>query len=302
MAITRREFLKSSIGAVSAASLATTPLLSFASKAGKFESKPPLLMVSTGESPSENVRKVIAALGGMEKFVRPGDRVFLKPNSISRLGPQFAVNTNPDVVREVARLCRMAGAAQITAMTHDDVQVAEVNGIGATLEAEGGTIKGANDVAMYQQVNLPMGLILRQTMVIRELLEYDVFINIPVAKHHSGSQLTVGMKNYMGLNWDRQVMHRTDLHQTIADLVTVRKPDLTLIDATRILLNNGPSGPGTVGEMRSVIASRDPVAADAYAATLFKHEPRSILHVRYAYEMGLGEMNPKHMDIHKFKV
>lgn len=138
-------------------------------------------------------------------------------------------------------------------------------------------------------------------MVIKELLDYDVFINLPVAKHHAGSRLTLGMKSYMGLSWDRQVMHTIDLHQTIADLVSVRRPDLTIIDATRILLNNGPGGPGSVREVKSVIASPDPITADAYAATLFKHDPRSIRHIRCAYEMGLGEIDPDRMDIHKLQ-
>lgn len=301
MAITRREFLLSGLGAVSTASLVASPLFSWAAQAGISTSGMPLILVATGASPAENVRKVIAALGGIDKFVKPGDRVFIKPNSITPQSPEFAVNTNPDVVSEVVRLCSKAGASQITAAMHDDRRATEENGIGKAFEANGGTWKVVNEVSMYRRVNLPLGLLLRETMVVNELLDCDVFINIPVAKHHGGSRLTLGMKNYMGLNWDRQIMHTTDLHQTIADLVTVRKPDLTIIDATRMLLNNGPAGPGSVREARTIIASADLVAADAYAATMFKHKPADIPHIRYAAEMGLGEMNLNKMDIQRLK-
>ncbi len=297
MVITRRDFLKSSLGMVSAASLASTLPLSWMAKAQSADSGRPLLIVRTGLSPAENVSKAIAALGGIEKFVKPGSKVFLKPNSISRLGPEFAINTHPEVVREVARLCRLAGAAQVSAVSHDEADIWEANGIGAALQAEGAAYRSALDIGSYRRINLPLGLLMRETMILNDFLEAEVFINLPVAKHHAGSQLTIGLKNYMGLNWDRRIMHNTDLQQCIADLVSVRRPDLTVVDATRILLTNGPGGPGRVRECQSIIASTDPVAADAYAATLFKQEPRNIRHLRYAGEMGLGELDLNRVQI-----
>jgi uncharacterized protein (DUF362 family) len=282
---------------VGAATLTATPLVSWATKVAQPGSGAPLLLAATGKSPTENVRRVIHGLGGIERFVKKGAKVFLKPNSIMRLGPEYAVNTNPEVVREVARLCRLAGAAQVKYASHDDEGVDAVNGIGAALKAEGATYESANDIARYQKVSLPLGLIMRETMILKDLLEADVFINLPIAKHHAGSQLTIGMKNYMGLNWDRIIMHNTDLQQCIADLVTVRRADLTIVDATRILTSNGPAGPGSVREPQTVIASTDPIAADAYAATLFKQEPGNIKHIRYAADMGLGELNLKKMDL-----
>lgn len=302
MSLTRREFLKSGIGAVVAASVTPLPLFSYVAKAGKASQQMPLLMVATGDSPTINVRKTVEAFGGMETFIKPGDKVFLKPNCITRVGPEFAINTHPDVVAEVARLCKKAGASEIWALSHDDPSVGAYNGITNAIEAAGGVLDGANSISGYQHLNLPMGLILRNTMVIREFLEADVFINLPVAKHHAASRLTLAMKNYMGLNWDRQIMHQTDLDQTIADLVTVRRPDLTVMDATRMLLNNGPSGPGTVREEKTIIASADIVAVDAFTATLFKHEPGEVRHIRYAAEMGLGVMDPKKMNIQKLTV
>ncbi len=299
MKSSRRRFLKGA--ALSAAAVASTPFTALAEKKTSEGGGPPV-MVCRGGSPAENTGKAIDELGGIGKFVKPGDRVFLKPNSISSLKPEAAVNTNPEVVAEVARLCKKAGASDILAMAHDDAAVSRMNGIAEALESNGGKYIAANNMNQYTEVNLPRGLLLRRTMVVKELLDYDVFINLPVAKHHAGSQLTIGMKNYMGLNWDRIIMHRMDLHQTIADLVTVRPPDLVVVDATYILLTNGPGGPGSVRETKTVIASTDQVAADAYAAKLFKQNPRDIRHFKCAYDMGLGEIDPERMKIQEFNL
>jgi len=294
----RRDFLKSGLGLASAAGLATAlPLAGWAVQATPGAAGSPLLLAVTGPSPADNTRRAIQALGGIEKFVKPGQAVFLKPNCITTMGEQFAVNTNPAVVGEVARLCRLAGASKVYTLCHDDPNAWEPNGIGPALTAEGATYGAAQNINQYRRVELPLGLLLRETMVISDLLDADVFINLPVAKHHAGSGLTIGFKNYMGLNWDRQIMHHTDLHQCIADLATVRRADLTVVDATRIMLTNGPSGPGSVRETQMVIASEDPVAADAYAATLFKMEPQRVRHLRYAHAMGLGEINPDRMEV-----
>jgi len=197
----------------------------------------------------------------------------------------------------VTRLCQKAGAGKIIALAHDQAGVWVPNGIGNAIEAHGGTIGVSNVIDGYVEVKLPLGLIMRQTMMIKELMDADVFINLPVAKHHGGSQLTLGMKNYMGLAWDRIIMHNTDLHQCIADLYTARRPDLTVMDATRILLNNGPSGPGSVRVEKTIAASPDGVALDAYTASLFKREPKDIPHIRAAGEMGLGVTDLNRMAI-----
>ena len=284
------------MSAAAGTALAGMPVIS---RAGTEAYKADLLVAKNG-TPTENTRKAIEAAGGMEKFVKKGQKVFIKPNCITTSKPETAINTNPDVVAEVVRLCMKAGAAEVLYMGHDGEAAWEGNGIGAALEAMGAKKAGANNIDQYVDVKLPRGLILRETKMIRELMEYDVFINIPVAKHHAGAQLTLSMKNYMGLNWDRVIMHRSDLHQTIADLNTARPADLIVMDATRMLLTNGPSGPGTVREEKTVVVSSDPVAADAYTAALFKLDPRSVKHIQCAYEMGLGEIDERKMRIGVF--
>ena len=289
----RRDFIKGAASLAAGAALTAKPVISHAApQAYKSD-----VLVAQNGTPAENTRKAIELVGGIEKFVKKGQKVFIKPNCITTSKPESAVNTNPEVVAAVVDLCKKAGAGEILYMGHDGEAAWSGNGIGEVLDAYGVKKAGANSIDQYVNVKLPRGLILRDTMMIKELMEYDVFINLPVAKHHAGAQLTLGMKNYMGLNWDRVIMHRSDLHQTIADLVTARPADLIVMDATRMLLTNGPSGPGSVREEKTVAVSTDPVAIDAYTATLFKLDPRSVKHLRCAYEMGLGEIDERNMRI-----
>ncbi len=292
----RRGFIRNSAGVAAGAAVVGIPVLSNAGK----ETYKAGLMVAKNGSPAENTRKAIEAAGGIGKFVKTGQRVFIKPNCISTSKPESAINTNPEVVAEVVRLCQKAGASEVLYMGHDGEAAWAGNGIGAALDAHGAKKVGANSIDQYVDVKLPRGLILRETKMIKELMEYDVFINIPVAKHHAGAQLTLSMKNYMGLNWDRVIMHRSDLHQTIADLNTARPADLIVMDATRMLLTNGPGGPGSVREEKTIVVSSDPVAVDAYTASLFKLDPRNIKHIRCAHEMGLGEIDERNMRIKIF--
>jgi uncharacterized protein (DUF362 family) len=295
----RREFLKDSAKIASALTLASTPLIKCFAQTDSLTASTSRVIVAEGDSPADNVRRAVQALGGIEKFVKPGDTVLLKPNSMSNLSEEYAINTNPAVAGEVARLCRLAGASRVNAITHDNARPWKRNGIGAALKAAGAAYRSANDFEDYQLVTLPKGIVLRQTDVIKELLSADVFINIPVAKQSPEVFVTIGLKNFMGLNWDRMIMHETDLHKTIAELASVRRPDITVVDCTRILLSNGPYGPGSVRETKQVIASTDPVAADAYTATLFKLNPLQIDHIRFAHELGLGEIDINKLDIMK---
>ena len=298
----RRNFLKT--GAAAAVSLAAVSFpLKPLTAADKSEGEQSELAVCLGSDPAVKCSKAVTALGGMEKFIKKGDRVFIKPNSITNAGPQLAINTHPAIVGEVVKMCFAAGASQVVAGMRDSLSSSRANGTQKTVEAAGGTIRCTTNPADYAEVRVHRGLILRNVNIMRQLLEFDVFINIPIAKHHAGSQLTLGLKNYMGLipRNDALNMHRSGLDQSIADLATIRKANLTIIDATRILLNNGPSGPGPVREINKVFASSDPLAADAYAATLFELEPRSVRHLQAAFDMGLGEIELKNMKIEELK-
>ena len=168
----------------------------------------------------------------------------------------------------------------------------ETSGIAQAVEAAGGQMELMNSLK-YQEVAIPNAMALNRTQVYADILNADTVINVPIAKHHSNARLTLGLKNLMGVILNRGALHASGLHQSIVDLSTVVKPQLTVIDATRILVANGPTGGNLndVRQMDTIIASADVVAADAYAATLFNMTGADIEYIRLADQLGLGTMD-----------
>lgn len=249
------------------------------------------LAVAKGGDPAKNTVKAIQALGGIERFVRKGNKVVLKPNCLAANPPETASNTNPEVMEVLVKICLQAGAREVVVVSHDPERSFQISGVMDACSAAGARVIAANSRDLYQSVPVLRGRLLRNVEIIKEILDADVFVNIPIAKHHGQTDVTLGMKNLMGINWDRAYFHQNGLDQAITDLSTVVRPDLIIMDANRILLTNGPGGPGQTRDERTVIAGTDPVAVDAYTTTLFNRTPQEIEHIRYAYEMGLGEIN-----------
>ncbi len=260
------------------------------------------LAVAKGDSPVKNCLSAVEALGGFSRFIREGDRVVVKPNPVGRGGPELATSTHPDMVETVVRECLRLGATRVTVLSHDDQRSFLMNGIAAAVERGGGILKPLMDVGQYREVVAPRGTILRRELIAADLLDADVFINMPIAKHHAGAEVTMAMKNLMGLNWDRVHYHQTDLHQCIAELAATVRQSLIIMDANHVLLTNGPVGPGEVLDARMVIAGVDPVAVDAYATRAFFREPNLIRHIRIAHELGVGEIDLAKLDIREFDV
>ncbi len=264
----------------------------------------PIVVVAEKDKPAELVRKAIKALGGMGRFVKKGNRVLIKPNIAFARPPEGAATTNPEVVAELVQLCFEAGAREVIVLdyTLDPARITyEMSGIAKAAEA-----KGARMVYVsprdFVPIEVPKGKILSayDVRVLKQVLDADVFINVPIAKTHGSARLTLGMKNLMGVIQDRGSWHRSgDLHQCIADFVTAVKPHLTVIDAIRILASGGPKGPGRVEQKDTIIASTDIVAADAYAATLFGLTPNDVPHIIKAAELGVGVADLKRVKIVK---
>ncbi len=264
----------------------------------------PIVVVAEKDKPTELVRKAIKALGGMGRFVKKGNKVLIKPNIAFARPPEGAANTNPEVVAELVRLCFEAGAKEVIVLdyTLDPARITyEMSGIAKAAEA-----KGARMVYVsprdFVPIEVPKGKILSayDVRVLKQVLDADVFINVPIAKTHGSARLTLGMKNLMGVIQDRGAWHRSgDLHQCIADFVTAVKPHLTVIDAIRILASGGPKGPGRVEQKDTIIASTDIVAADAYATTLFGLNPTDVPHIIKAAELGVGVADLRRVKIVK---
>jgi uncharacterized protein (DUF362 family) len=301
--LTRREFLRRSAAIGAGAALASTANLAGSLAAGRLDFyQPPVdLVVAKGATPARNCLAAVEALGGFGKFVREGDKVAIKPNPVGRSRPEQAINTHPDMVEAVIRECFRVGAREVVALSHDDEATFVGNGTAAAIERAGGTLRPVNDRGQYREVVVPRGRILRTVEIASDLLDADVFINMPIAKHHAGSRVTLTMKNLMGVNWDRIVFHQTDLHQAIAELASVIKHNLIIMDANHVLLTNGPGGPGRVQAASEVIAGVDPVAIDAFTADrYFDVRLDMVGHIGTAYDLGVGEIDYRKLEITEF--
>jgi uncharacterized protein (DUF362 family) len=299
MGMKRRELLRQLGLGVAAVGLGQVAL---GQKAGGQQQ--PVVVVAEKDKPAELVRKAIKALGGMSRFVKKGNRVLIKPNIAFARPPEGAANTNPEVVAELVQLCFEAGAKEVIVLdyTLDPARITyEMSGIAKAAEAKGARVVYVSP-RDFVPIEVPKGKILSayDVRVLKQVLDADVFINVPIAKTHGSARLTLGMKNLMGIIQDRGAWHRSgDLHQCIADFVTAVKPHLTVIDAIRILASGGPKGPGRVEQKDTIIASTDIVAADAYATTLFGLTPNDVPHIIKAAELGVGVADLKRVKIVK---
>jgi len=254
---------------------------------------PPHLVVARGGEPQALVRQALAALGGMERFVHSGDDVVVKPNiCVAYHSCEYAATTNPWVVAELVRLCLEAGARRVRVMDYPFGGSAEEaytrSGIREQVLAVGGEMETMSHFK-FVDTDIPQGLDLHRCAIYDDALNADVLIDVPIAKHHGLARLTLGMKNLMGVIADRPAMHR-NLGQRLADLTSRVRPTLTVVDAVRMLMANGPTGGSLddVSKADTLIASPDIVAADSYAATLFGLQPDDLDYVRAAAAMGLG--------------
>ncbi len=303
----RRSFLKQVFLWSAGCSSLAIPRFRIVPEALAANAPAPMLAFAEGIDYGALTRQVLEPLGGIQTFVKPGSKVVIKPNIGWDRNPDQAANTHPLVVKALVEEALAAGAKEVKIFdrTCNEERRCYVNsGIKAALEEiDDRRVKQFHpDKRKYVPVNIERGKSASQLSIYRDALEADCYINVPIAKHHSLSTLSLGLKNSMGiLGGNRGGLH-FNLGQKLADLATVIKPELTVIDATRILLRNGPQG-GNLKDVKvtnMLIASADAVAADAYAtSTLFKLKPEEIASTAAAYSMGLGEMRLDAMQILK---
>ncbi len=316
---TRREFLKIAGLAAAGASLAAAGCgsqpaadppqdgrLSPAPAAPGGKRAKSVLSVARHGDPAELTAAAVAALGGMDAFVRPGADVVVKPNICTGYhGPEYAATTNPEVVGTLVALCLRARAGRVRVMDLPFGGPAEeayrVSGIQDAVEQAGGEMQIMSP-AGFREYRIPDGLDLSSWPIYADVLSCDVLIDVPIAKDHGSTRLSLGGKNLLGVILDAGDIH-SNIGQRTADLVSVCRPTLTVVDAVRVLTANGPTGGDLddVERLDTVLASADIVAADVYAATLFDLTGADIPYVQAAYDMGLGEMDLEKVEVRAVK-
>jgi uncharacterized protein (DUF362 family) len=252
----------------------------------------PEMAIIQGEDPAQLARQAVEELGGMRRFISRGDVVLVKPNIGWDRTPEQAANTNPEVVAEIVRQSLNAGAKRVIVADvscNEPRRCFQRSGIAEAAQKAGAELI-LPDPSRFKEVDL-QGEVLRAWQVFDPFLNADKIINIPIAKHHALTGTTLGMKNWYGmLGGQRNQLHQK-IHESLVDLADFIRPTLTVVDSYRILLRNGPTG-GNLDDVllkKTVLASTDPVAVDAYVAKAYWNlEVDALPYLKMAAQRGLG--------------
>ena len=301
--INRRDFIKTStaIGVGSVLGSTLIPNITLSTEAID-------MSVVKGPDYLANAKKAVELLGGMKKFVPRNSKVAILANPQRNNPGAF---TKPEIVRATIQMCKEAGAAEIGCLSWLPEKNWEDTGIKKVVDSESVNlvITDLHDESLFKPVPVPKGIALKEARIMKTLYDYDVLIDMPITKDHSGNRFTGTMKNLMGLNSpaSNRTFHRenwtTDadsirhLEQCIADLNTIVHPDLCIVDATEFIITNGPFGPGKLHRPLKVVAGTDWVAIDAYCSTLWGLNPADLIAITKAHEHGIGEIDLKKVKI-----
>lgn len=264
------------------------------------------LVVAEGPDSYANTVKVIAAMGGMERFVKKGDVVVVKPNMAWDRTPAQAANTDPAVVAALVELCYKAGARRVNVFDvpcNDERRVHENSGIRKAALEKGASVYYA-DRWNVVKARFPYKSPMEGWSILRDAVVCDTFINVPVLKHHALTGLTLSMKNLMGVCTGTRGLIHMGIGKKMVDLTDFISPDLTVIDATRVLTRNGPSGGNLedVVAMNKVFAATDPTLADVYACSLMDRDPQSVSYLKEAMDRNFGSADLAKARIHSLAV
>jgi len=300
--ITRRKFVKTS-AAIGGATIIGSQFPSIL-KAGIPEDMPDIITIS-GNDPLVSIPLLVESLEGAGRFIKSGDVVGILVNSPWKHPGTY---TSPDVALSVANLCLESGAGKVVCFKPVRDGFWEESQYFDQMQETIRAVTYCND---RTTVAIPDGIDLKEAEIFKGFLDVDVYISIPVAKHHTGTIFSGNLKGLMGVsssNTNRH-MHSPDgeytyskhdyLAQCIADLNLIRKPDLCIVDAIECVLENGPRGPGETAKPNKIIAGVDPVALDVYTSSLMGFDTDDILTVRKAHQLGLGEVDIEKMNILK---
>ena len=265
------------------------------------------LSVVRGTNPTEMTERAVAAIGGIERFISEGMNVIIKPNICTDYYSfEYGAVTNPEVIAALVSLSLGAGAKRVRVMDNPFGGTAQSayrkSGIEEAVILAGGEMEVMNS-NKFRSNEIPDGLDIKEWSFYQDILDADAVINVPIAKHHGTTGLTLGCKNLMGTIINRPQIH-ANIHQRIADLTSRVHPALTVIDGIRTLMHNGPTG-GNLNDVKmsnTIIASADVVAADSYAATLFDKVGADIGYIQSAANMGLGTMDLNSIKVEEISI
>ena len=306
----RRNFLKTAVAGAIAGSIQLSHTKLFSKE--RAPEKECDLVAVMGGSPVEMYARAMESLGGMGKYVKKGQKVVIKPNIGWDRTPEEAANTNPDLVAAIVKDCLQAGAAEVIVFdnTCDEWQACYKNsGIESAAKVAGANIAFAHEERYYKEVSLPKAVRMKSAKIHEAIIDCDVWLNVPILKNHGGAKMTIAMKNYMGIVWDRRFMHANDLQQCIADLASYpKRPALNIVDAYRIMTQNGPKGKSLedVQMGKALFISPDIIAVDTAAVNFFNQFKSMTIndasHIIKGEEMQLGTTKLEQIKIERIRI
>lgn len=296
MDLTRRQFVR--LGLMGSAAVLASPWNVLAD-----EAKKPQLWVIKGKDKAELMRHALETIARNGGLGDPARTLALKVNAAWAREPEVGANTHPELISEFIKRVLENGTKKVVVPEnpcHRPAQSFTKSGVKDAVESAGGTmidLRANKD--SFQEVKLNNGQTLKKAKMAGQFLDAAVTVNMPVAKHHAGATMTVGMKNWMGAVHDRGFWHRNGLHKCIADFTTFFRPQWTIIDATTVMPDHGPIGPSkNLKQTNRLIVTRDPVAGDAYTTTLFRFNPKGVRYLALASKRGMGVVDPAEMTVH----
>jgi uncharacterized protein (DUF362 family) len=261
----------------------------------------PDLVVVKGEVVENNLRAAIALLGGMERFVKKGGKVVVKPNVLTGRPPEYATTTSPELMTAVIKMCQEVDAKEVVVFdspTSSDRAAFQVSGLDKAVSDAGGKLIYLSSRG-YQTYDIPQGKLLKSWDFVTQALTADTLINLALPKQHSVSGATMTMKNLMGIMGGRRGQIHIDFDQKIVDVNTLVKPTLAILDAYRVLFRNGPTG-GSLDDVRlakTLVAGTNQVCIDAYGAQFLDMKPTDLPWLVEANKRGMGDI-----DLSKLKI
>jgi uncharacterized protein (DUF362 family) len=311
--ISRREFLaRSAKAGISIAAVAGAARLFYESDVQKMFSSPQvvsglkdysispvtgqMMSIVSGSVRSQTVRKAIELLGGIDRFVKPGETVLLKPNIGFARPPRVCATSHPDIISEVTKLCYKAGAKKVFVTDNpinDPKSCFELSGISAAAQKNGAEVI-LPKADYFKPLTLSGGKLIQNWPVLYEPFKnIDKVIGIAVVKDHHRSGASMTMKNWYGLlGGGRNIFHQ-DINTIIVELAMLVRPTLVILDATQVMVSNGPTG-GSSSDLKQtniMLAGCDQIAVDSFGATLLNMKPADLPYLLKAEGLGLGTTN-----------
>lgn len=307
MSLSRREFFRSLGLAAGAAAVLGHEALGADEAVWPYAPyKTAKVVVCEGTDYKTMLSRAFGKIGGFRKYIKSGDSVLVKPNIAWDRAPEYAANTNPFVVAALVQLALAADASEVKVYDHTCASCRrsyDSSGIADAARDAGAKVSYV-DTGYAETVKIPDGVGVKSAKIYAEALKADVIINVPIAKTHSLAGLTLGMKNLMGILVENRGRWHTNIHKKLVDLAQAVTPAVTIVDATRIMTSNGPTGGDLsyVKRLDKLIVAEDISAADAYATTLFGLEPTDLGVVKEAARRGFGTTELERMDVSTIKV